>query len=54
MIIEIIIGVIIFIVGGSLALVFYQIYLKKKRINVLKETEIEAEVIRKDKILQAK
>jgi ribonuclease Y len=54
MLTEIIIGIIIFLAGGFLTLVLYQVYLKTKRINVLKDAEIEAEVIRKDKILQAK
>src|SRR4030043_2356982 len=54
MLTEIIIGIIIFLAGGFLALVLYQVYLKTKRINVLKDAEIEAEVIRRDKILQAK
>jgi len=54
MTIEIIIGFIIFLAGGTLTIVLYQVYLKAKRINVMKEAEIEAEVIRKDKILQAK
>ena len=54
MVTEIIIGIIIFLAGGFLALVLYQVYLKAKRINVLKDAEIEAEVIRRDKILQAK
>ena len=40
--------------GGTLSYLAYMAILRKKKENLLKEAEIEAEVIRKDKILQAK
>lgn len=51
---EVIIGITTFLVGGILTFVLYQLFLKIRSANILKEAEIEAEVIRKDKILQAK
>jgi ribonuclease Y len=54
MITEIIIGF-VSLVAGILTVVFsYQTFLKRKRINIIREAETEAEVIKKDKILQAK
>ena len=50
----IIIGVLSFIGGGLVSYVFYQAILKRKRFNILNEAELEAEVIKKEKILQAK
>ena len=40
--------------GGLLTFYFYRILLKRKRVNIIKEAELEAEVIKKEKILQAK
>ncbi|HOT15231.1 MAG TPA: ribonuclease Y [Bacteroidales bacterium] len=49
------IAVAIGVVGGSiLSYIAYMAILKKKKEKLLKEAEIEAEVIKKDKILQAK
>jgi ribonucrease Y len=50
----IIIGASAFIVGGILAYFGYRTLLKKKRLSIIKEAELEAEVIKKEKILQAK
>ena len=50
----IIIGVLSFIGGGLVSYVIYQTLLRKKRFNILNEAELEAEVIKKEKILQAK
>jgi ribonucrease Y len=50
----IIIGTSAFIVGGFLAYFGYRTLLRKKRLNIIKEAELEAEVIKKEKILQAK
>ena len=54
MIPEIIIGVIAFIVGGGIAFFMGRMTLKNKAKNILVEAESEAEMIKKDKILQAK
>jgi ribonuclease Y len=43
-----------FIVGGILAYFMFNVLLKKRRETIMKEAEAEAEVIKKDKILQAK
>ena len=43
-----------FLAGGLLTVYIYRILLKKKRLNMIKEAELEAEVIKKEKILQAK
>jgi len=40
--------------GGLLTFFLYRILLKRKRVNIIKEAELEAEVIKKEKILQAK
>jgi ribonuclease Y len=40
--------------GGTLSYFAYMAILRKKKENILKEAEIESEVIKKDKILQAK
>jgi ribonuclease Y len=54
MTIEIIIGI-VSVVAGIIIIVFvYQAFLKRKRLNIIREAETEAEVIKKDKILQAK
>lgn len=50
----IIIGASAFIVGGGLAYFVYRTLLRKKRLSIIKEAELEAEVIKKEKILQAK
>ncbi len=50
----IIIGASAFMVGGGVAFIIYRVLLKKKRLNIIKEAELEAEVIKKEKILQAK
>ena len=50
----IIIGASAFLVGGGLAYFVYRTLLKKKRLSIIKEAELEAEVIKKEKILQAK
>lgn len=44
----------LFIVGGAIAFLVFQVALKKKRRRLIEEAEAEAEVIRKEKILQAK
>lgn len=43
-----------FIIGGGLSYMVYLRVLKARRIKIVREAEIEAEVIKKDKILQAK
>ncbi len=50
----IIIGAGSFVVGGAIAYFFWQITLRRKSNNIIKEAQVEAEVIKKDKILQAK
>ena len=42
------------IAGGILSIVFYQMIMRRRSSNIIREAESEAEVIRKDKILQAK
>jgi ribonuclease Y len=54
MYIDIIIGVAALLLGGGLGYFIIQQSLKKSSINIIKEAEAEAEVIKKDKILQAK
>lgn len=54
MITEIIIGVVSLVAGILLVVFVYQTFLKRKRINIIREAETEAEVIKRDKILQAK
>jgi ribonucrease Y len=49
-----IIAVVAFIAGGLITYFIYRALLKKKRVNMIKEAEMEAEVIKKEKILQAK
>lgn len=49
-----IIGVIAFLVGGVLSYFIFLMATKNKRESIVKEAEAEAEVIKKDKILQAK
>lgn len=52
--IEIAIGVVSFLVGGLITWLFIIKALKSRSEKIIKEAEAEAEVIRKDKILQAK
>lgn len=54
MAITIIIGISMFLAGGVLSYFVSGILLKSKRDAIIKEAEAEAEVIKKDKILQAK
>jgi len=49
-----IIGIGTFLAGGILAIAVYYLATKNKRESIIKEAEAEAEVIKKDKILQAK
>jgi ribonuclease Y len=51
---NIIIGVVAFVAGGFLSYLFWQKALKKKRDEIIDDAKSEAEVIKKDKILQAK
>lgn len=51
---EIIIGFVALIIGGVLTYILVQISLKGKSNNIIKEAMAEAEVIKKEKILQAK
>jgi ribonuclease Y len=51
---NIIIGAIAFVAGGFLSYLFWQKALKKKRDEIMEDAKGEAEVIKKDKILQAK
>ncbi len=46
--------VLAFVAGAAVAYLFFNTALKKKQKKILEEAETEAEVIRKDKILQAK
>ncbi|KPL20172.1 MAG: ribonuclease [Bacteroides sp. SM1_62] len=50
----IIIALISLAAGGIITYLFYQMILRKRSTNIIKEAEAEAEVIKKDKILQAK
>ena len=49
-----IIGVLGFLGGAALGYTLYMIILRKRRESIIKDAEMEAEVIKKDKILQAK
>jgi ribonuclease Y len=51
---EVIIGSIAFLAGGVISYFFIQKALKKKTDGIIKDAKAEAEVIKKDKILQAK
>ena len=42
------------IAGGLATVVVYRILLKRKRLNMINEAELEAEVIKREKIMQAK
>jgi len=54
MITTVIVGAIAFLAGAGLAWLLYSTALKRKAETIVKEAKTEAEVIRKDKILQAK
>ena len=43
-----------FVVGGTLTFFISQLAVKRRNQNIIKEAQAEAEVIKKDKILQAK
>ena len=51
---EIIIGAIALVGGGFLSFLILQRALKSKREGIIRDAQAEAEVLRKDKILQAK
>ncbi|MCK4701631.1 MAG: DUF3552 domain-containing protein, partial [Bacteroidales bacterium] len=50
----VVIGMVCLTGGGFFAYLVWQKALKKRNKNIIKEAEAEGEVIRKDKILQAK
>ncbi len=50
----IIIALISLAAGGIITYLSYQVILRKRSTNIIKDAEAEAEVIKKDKILQAK
>jgi ribonuclease Y len=52
--ITIIIGIVGLAAGSVTSILIYQAILRRKSMNIIKEAEAEAEVIKKDKILQAK
>ena len=54
MVLTIIVGAVSFIIGSSIGYFIWQTALKRRHKNIIKEAETEAEVIKKDKILQAK
>ena len=54
MITEIIIGIVALIAGSLISILIYQAAQKRKSMNIIREAETEAEVIKRDKILQAK
>ncbi len=54
MIVNIIIGIASFLIGGTIAYFLGRQSLQTKSTNILKDAEAEAEMIKKDKILQAK
>jgi ribonucrease Y len=49
-----IIGAICLIGGGTISYFLFMLILKRRRQNIIKEADLEGEVIKKDKILQAK
>lgn len=51
---EILIGIGAFIIGGGLTLILYTTALRTRSRKIIKEAEAEAEVLKKDRILQAK
>lgn len=54
MLVIIVVFIVCFIVGGILLYVLFKYGLKVKYDNVLKEVEIEVEVIKKNKLLEVK
>jgi ribonuclease Y len=54
MITSLIIGIVSFLVGGTIAFFIGRKSLQTKTLNIIKDAEAEAEMIKKDKILQAK
>jgi ribonucrease Y len=50
----VIVGASAFLVGAGFAFLLYRTLQRKKRLSIIKEAELEAEVIKKEKILQAK
>lgn len=50
----VIVGASAFLVGAGVSFLLYRTLQRKKRLNIIKEAELEAEVIKKEKILQAK
>ena len=50
----VVVSIACFIVGGILSYVFFKYGLKAKYDNILKEAETEAEVIKKNKLLEVK
>ena len=51
---NLIVGIVFFAAGVTISYIIWQLALKKRKISIIKEAETEAEVIKKDKILQAK
>ena len=51
---QIILPVAGFIIGGVVSYYFYKVALRKKYENTIKEAENEAEVIKKNKLLEVK
>lgn len=54
MVLQIVIGLVAFLVGGSAAWVIFSKALKARNRKIIQEAQAEAEIIKKDKILQAK
>ena len=52
--ISLVVGSASFITGGALSYIIWNTALRKKRVTIVKDAETEAEVIKKEKILQAK
>lgn len=51
---QVVIGAASFVSGAVLSYVMWEFVVKRRKNNIIKEAEIEAEAIKKDKILQAK
>ncbi len=49
-----VIAIVSFLAGGILTYYIYRVLLKRRKVNIIKEAELEAEVIKKEKILKAK
>ena len=54
MLTTVILTVVAFLVGGALSYIFFRYGLKSKYENIIKEAETEAEVIKKNKLLEVK